>query len=402
MNRRKGLFILHVEDDYLDSLGNIPSLGMPEAGGMLRIWEEIFASSDSRVRIEESREFFPVVQLMLEQIAKGEKDYSVYYDDDFNDNIWSYFCERTNFRIDRPIRIQLRFVLNEKLIDYRRDPKRSNLYIHNLLRLIAQIPAFDIEIMDRGEEKDTALFSYEDTFNGVTFCKNGNLEGLCFSMNQRLGQLALEELQESFAKRRKIMCLREEFSDFRQVLEEKGGQVRAYGYVPYIYLYMGSQELREKMYTEHAIDRAEYEIWGMFHTFLVGEKIENARYIVSAKAVSDAYEQGIVKVHGGMMQLEKYKNDFLKDMDWAHRFLQDKGTLFLGSEKSLKLDIPKIMIYSEPKHSMLIRTNVNKRYHLTRVANEVVQEELAGAVYHYLDSIYRGDISLPPLKYANL
>lgn len=51
------------------------------------------------------------------------------------------------------------------------------------------------------------------------------------------------------------------------------------------------------------------------------------------------------------------------------------------------------MIYSEPKHTLLIRTNVNKRYRLARIAYEVIKEELAEAFYHYFNSVYNGDIS---------
>jgi len=124
------------------------------------------------------------------------------------------------------------------------------------------------------------------------------------------------------------------------------------------------------------------------------EKVQDARFIIASKALSDAFEHGFVKVHGSVMQLEKYKNYFLEDIDQLSKKFVRTKTLVLDSGKSANVEIPNVMIYSEPKHTFLIRTNVNKIYSLSRVANEVINEELAKAFYHYFDSIYSKNISL--------
>jgi hypothetical protein len=372
MQNKKGLFVIHVNDDYLETLkqkNHTERLaGESEA---LNIWDNLLTNvaDETQVKIEQTDEFQPIVQYVLEQMAKGEKDFSYYYDGDFNDNIWSFLCERINIRVERPIRIELNYVINEKFIDYRKDSDRSNLYIHNLLRLISQIPAFDVEIYEAEKKEDAVLFSYEDVFNGVGFCDQDYLEGLCICHNNKLGQLSLQELKESFSHRKKAMSVKGEFTDFIDVLKNVEKQSSAFAYLPHIYLYMGSRALKEKMYRENAIDHTEYEIWGLFHSFMYKEKVRNStKFIVSSKALTDAYEHGFVKVHGGVMRLEQYKNDFLEDLDKVYQRYIGKEMLVLGSEKTTTFEIPNVMIYSEPKHTLLIRTNVNKRYRLARIA----------------------------------
>ena len=397
MLNKKGLFVLEIHNHYIDTLlHDVCMVGSGEESKALRIWDDILASlkDETKVKAEQINDFHPLIQHVLEEMIKGEKDFAFYYDGDFNDNIWSFLCKRMNLRVDRPICIQLSYVLNEIFIDYKHDSACSNAYIHTLLRLISQIPAFDIEIYEAEQKKDVVLFSYEDVCNGIGFCEQGYMQNLYFCQNNKLGQLSLEELQESFSRRKKAMLVKEQFTDFINVLMAKDEQAPAYVYVPYIYLYMGSNALREKMYQENAIDSMEYETWGLFHSFVNNDKIHNARFIVLPKALTDAYEHGFVKVHGGAMQLEHYKNDFLEDIDKTYKGFTKNNMLILDAEKVTNFKMPNVMIYSEPKHTLLIRTNVNKRYRLTRVANEVVKEELAKAFYHYFDSIYHDNFSL--------
>ena len=399
MQIQKNFFVLQINDGYLETLRRTISAKSPsEQGIALQIWTNILSdvADETKVKIKETGDFFPIVQFILEQMAKGEKDFSFYYDGDFNDNIWSYLSKLINIRVDRPICIQLGYVLNENFINYKKDSDRSNTYIHNLLRLISQIPAFDVEIFEAEKKQEAILFSYEDLFNGIGFCgADGTMKDLYLCKNNKLGQLSYQELEESFSQRKKVMLVQGQFTNLIKAFKNREKQSSAYAYLPHIYLYMGSEALKEKMYRENAIDRTEYETWGLFQSFLYREKIQDAtKFIVASKALTDVYEHGFVKIHGGVMQLEQYKNDFLEDLHNICQRFAGKEMLVLGSGKEITFEIPNVMIYSEPKHTLLIRTNVNKRYRLTRIANEVIKEELAEAFYHYFDSIYSGNISL--------
>ena len=366
MQNQKGLFVLNVKDDYLETLEHtINTQSSAGESRVLQIWNEILENiaDETKVSIEKTNDFHPMVQYILEQMTKGEKPFSFYYDGDFNDNIWSFLCERTNIRVERPIRINLSYVLNEEFVNYERDSERSDLYIHNLLRLISQIPAFDVEIYEAKEKKSIALFSYEDVVNGIGFCEKDRLDGLYFCLNDKLGELSLQELHESFLVV-KAMSVKEKFTDFIDVLKNREEQIPAYVYLPHIYLYMGSQELKEKMYRENAIDRTEYEIWSLFHFFMNNEKVQDARFIIASKALSDAFEHGFVKVHGSVMQLEKYKNYFLEDIDQLSKKFVRTKTLVLDSGKSANVEIPNVM--NRSKHTFLIELML-KIYSLSRL-----------------------------------
>ncbi|NLB08352.1 MAG: hypothetical protein GX832_01505 [Clostridiales bacterium] len=392
MQKDNGLFILEVADNYLDTLEDSVHEGDLGAGKVLKIWEDILtnAADETKVKIERISDFQSLIQYALEYTTTAEKDFPFYYDGDINDNIWSLLSERTDFRIERPIYVRLHYVLNEDFINYKCDSRRSNLYIHNLLRFISQIPGFDIEIYESDKTKSTVLFSYGYALNGFGFSEPDQPESLYFCCNKRLSQLSSQELEAVFSGRKKAMLVKEEFTDFIDVLANREEQAPTYVYLPHIHLYMGSQALRERMYQENAIDSIEYETWGFVHSFIHEDKVRASRFIVSAKALSNAYEYGFVKVHGGVMQLEQYKNDFLEDIDRKYNSFSGKNMLVL--DKSTDFAVPNVMVYSEPKHTLLIRTNINKCYRLTRLANEVVKQELAQAFYHYFDSVYTGTI----------
>lgn len=92
-------------------------------------------------------------------------------------------------------------------------------------------------------------------------------------------------------------------------MEEEGDL--AYAYLPYIYLYMGSADLRQQMFDDGAIDRQEYETWELAHALYHSPGFQVAKLMIPEEAFRSTYEEGFVKVHGGIMDLGPYKAAFL-------------------------------------------------------------------------------------------
>ena len=86
-------------------------------------------------------------------------------------------------------------------------------------------------------------------------------------------------------------------------------------YTPRLYLYYGSDELREQMLEDRFINIKEYELWGKIRTILLRPGIPQAKIIITRSSFNDTFARGwIYQSNGGLQLFGDHYKKYMEDL----------------------------------------------------------------------------------------
>lgn len=384
MLKVKSIIALTTRDDQIQRWYNETPL---EGSRIDALWKALLEKvALGQVQADQADDFKGMLRYIFQDLTKSEHDVFFFYRGDFIRDVWNYLYPWINVRSERPVKLNLAFTLDPKTLDLQADPQGARAYVHGILTLLAQVPAFDLEIFAQDRQDSLVLFAYEDLFSGLAHVPEADLPIIYFARNPALIDYTFKGLKNAFAQAPPLMTIH---PDFRAYCKSINSQVlgdSAYVYFPYLYLYMASLDLRQTMYDQAFIDKAEFEAWGHFHRIVNMDRIKKARIIIQRKSMTDALKQGIVKVQGGMLFLGDYHQAFVEDT--AHFMNPESDIEAVAIKEEDAAGLPPILMYADPDQTVLLRTSTHKVFEDSRLASIVTNKTLAQAFYAYLENIY--------------
>lgn len=392
MLNMKTLIALIVSDENIQRWFNETPL---EGNRVESLWTRLIGKEEADpapeiIQAQTLTNFQEMILFVLDQLTKTDQNVLFFYKGDFIRDVWMRIQPWVDMRSERPVKLTLSFELDPTTVSPLEDQDRAYAYVEGILSLLTQVPVFNLKIYQKEADQDLLPFAYQDLFCGVARREDDQNRSIYFSRNPALIQYAFHDLKNHFSDRPTLMRAYPEYMEFLDILDTLGDsddQSQAYVYMPFVYLYLGSLNLRQAMYEDGYIDKIEYQNWGCFHRFMDKARVRKARFILHRQPMWDAFKRGLVKTQGGFIPLGVYHKTFIEETKHYREPATRLDAIAIDALTG-KHPMPSVLIYADKTRTFMIRTSTYRGFDPSRIANIITDKSLAFAFYAYLDTIY--------------
>lgn len=207
-----------------------------------------------------------------------------------------------------------------------------------------------------------------------------------FVENPQTVQTQFQVLEKSFSARKPVFSLEEDFLSTILAHPVKKTTPQPIIYLPRLYLYYGSLDLREKMYQDRIINRVEYDMWGNIHSILQRPEVSRAKIIINKAYINDTFKRGwVYKLNGGLQLYGDYYKDYMNDLFGF--FGSDKVQVIDHEKVENSYRLPTSVVYSDKSLAFAFQFNMMAPYELDRVLYKSEDPRFALCVYDWLEAV---------------
>ncbi|MGB4609135.1 MAG: hypothetical protein WBH77_00755 [Saccharofermentanales bacterium] len=294
------------------------------------------------------------------------------------DNIYINYISPNSFRVKSTVNMDL--LINDKQEDLQ--------YINSYLRLISSLPFLNLEIYEATRNSDSV----------VRMVHQGDMAGWGFDLNNEVPEILFvienkEKIDESylslktfFAGKNPIIALQERFVEGLKDIADKPPANTPILYTPRLYLYYGSDKLRERMFKDRFINKQEYELWGKIRTVLTGPELSQMKVIITKSSFNDTFVRGwIYKTNGSIQIFGDYYKKYIEDL---FMMFKRKNIIILDDDKISNVHrLPMSVVYSDQTTSVVLQFNQMTPYETRNILYESKNQAFTHLIYDWLKAV---------------
>ena len=285
-----------------------------------------------------------------------------------------------------PNSIKVKFAIN---MDFLLNDNHEKLnFINSYFRLISSLPFLDLEIYEAKRNTD----------NIIRMAQKGKMAGWGFDLINEIPEILFivenkENVDEShlslrkfFEEKNPILSLLDNFVEKFTEMDKNLPANTPILYTPRLYLYYGSDELREQMLEDRFINIKEYELWGKIRTILLRPGIPQAKIIITRSSFNDTFARGWIYQSNGGLQL--FGDHYKKYMEDLFLLFQRENMIILDDEKILNVRrLPMSVVYGDQTGSYAMQFNQMTPYETRNILYESKNETFTNLIYDWLKAI---------------
>ncbi|NLJ71124.1 MAG: hypothetical protein GX328_06650 [Clostridiaceae bacterium] len=341
----------------------------------------------SAITITDTKNVINYLINFLTQNVYELSEYSTFY---YSGNIVRCFSAELldNYYINymSPHCLRVKFTVNLDLII--NDEQEKLIFVNSFFRIITGLPFLNLEIYEATRK----------TAHIVRMAQKGNMAGWGFDLKNEVPEVLFvienEEnvnesylsLQTLFENKNPIFSLQENFEEAFKNIDEDLPENMPIFYTPRLYLYYGSDELKEQMLQDRFINIQEYELWNKLQTFLSRPQIRQAKIIITKSSFNDTFARGwIYKTNGGIQIFGDYYKKYMADI---YMMFQRNNIIILDDDKISNVHrLPMSIVYGDQSHSFALRFNQMIPYETRNIMYVSKNKVYTKLVYDWLKAI---------------
>lgn len=261
-------------------------------------------------------------------------------------------------------------------------------FLNRFFLLISSLTFLKFELFEKDPKSNQALtFVQKDQFAAWGFDLDQDVPANMFYVeNPQTVQAHFQALEEDFSARTPIFGLEKDFLASIMTRPKNAYKNPPIIYMPRLYLYYGSSDLREKMYQDRFINKIEYDLWGQVHQILKRPEIKQAKIIISKSYLNDTFKRGwVYKANGGLQLFGDYYKSYMEDL---FAFFDSDQIQVIDNDKiENNYRMPTSIIYSDGAVAFAFQFNMMAPYDGDRILYKSEDPRFTHCVYQWLLAI---------------
>ncbi|MDI9461527.1 MAG: helix-turn-helix domain-containing protein [Saccharofermentanales bacterium] len=330
-----------------------------------------------------------LINYLTQHITHGSKSFSTFYymgnivrcfSDDLLDNIYINYMS--------PNSLKVKFTVNMDLLssDYYKGLAFMNAY----LRLISALPFLNLEIYKAAQSSaDVVSMAQRGGMAGWGFnIIDGVPDVLFVSEDEETIDEGYLSLRMFFEMNQPLLSLQKNCEDIFVDMGDDPSARTPILYTPRMYLYYGSDELREQMFEDRFINIKEYELWGKLRKVLSGLVTRQTKIIVTKTALNDTFARGWIYKTNGSNQI--YGDHYKKYTEDVFTMFQRQNLIILDNEKISNVRrLPTAIVYSDQATAFVLHFNQMTPYETQNIMSKSNDQAFISLIYAWLEAVMR-------------
>lgn len=334
-----------------------------------------------RDKVQES-----IINILTQNLYRQREDSTFYYTGNIVSCFSDDYLDINYVNIMTPNSAEIRFQIDlDRCLD---NPRQALQFLNRFFLLISSLTFLKFAIYEsQGPLEDTITFLQKDTFAAWGFNNEAGIPDVMFFVeNPDTIDAQYRALERAFSKKSPILTLEKNYVASiiaRDYISEK---LQPILYMPRLYLYYGSLELREKMYQDRFINRVEYEMWGQIHQVLSRPEIKEAKIILTKSYINDTFKRGwVYKANGGLQIFGDYYKTYIEDV--FSFFDRDKIVVLDNENIPNAHRLPTSIVYADGIMAYAFQFNMMAPFDTKRILYKSNNPRFTACVYNWLQAV---------------